>query len=365
MPTHEEAANLLEDGTVALARDETPPPPVKRQVPTLEYAGVHTPKPPPYLPPQLSHTSAFVAPLGEPARHAPAQRKSQRKPTLRYSVTLDEEKRPFLSLPLELLRPANAIVMGIVCIGLLIVPLFALLAFGGAFPLAAFGLVLVLIIIAHYVSVIDETGPEARDELPPPLREVSFWDDFVRPLMQLTFALTVCFGPSVWLFSLAGWRTDSMAAVVGAALAAIAYPFFPAVLLTTVTGTTPLNLAPHRLLKVMAICGVPYLVATLVLLPAAVVLHGLSALMFAEAVASAYELSILRPAATPVSPWLTLPAGGALLLLAVYAGHLFPWWLGRLYRRHHDQFPWLLQRHERREPREPERSSRVPTAAAA
>lgn len=358
VPTPEEAKAILEDGTLQLAPRVTPPPPLppRRRPHALQYAGVTTPKAPAYLPPQLSHANAFVAPLAEPNR-SPAQT-APRKPTLRYSLTLDDERRPFLSLPLELLRPANAIVMGIVCIGLLIVPLFALLAFGGAFPLAAFGIVLLLIVVAHYVSVIDETGPEARDELPPPLREVSFWDDFWRPLMQLAFALALCFGPTVWLFAASGWRTDRVAAVAGAAWAAIAFPFFPAVLLTVVTGTTPLNLSPHRLVRVMAVCGVPYLFATFVLLPAAVVLHALAALFFAEAVSAAYDLSILRPAATPVSPWLTLPAGGAMLVLAVYVGHLFPWWLGRLYRRHHDQFPWLLQRHERREP---ERS--VPVAA--
>ena len=38
-----------------------------------------------------------------------------------------------------------------------------------------------------------------------------------------------------------------------------------------------------------------------------------------------------------------LPALGA----GVYLMHYFMWYLGLMYRSHHDQFPWVLQRHIR------------------
>ena len=43
-------------------------------------------------------------------------------------------------------------------------------------------------------------------------------------------------------------------------------------------------------------------------------------------------------------PYVQLP----LLAVCVYLAHFFCWHLGLLYRAHHDDFPWLMQRHVKR-----------------
>jgi hypothetical protein len=34
-----------------------------------------------------------------------------------------------------------------------------------------------------------------------------------------------------------------------------------------------------------------------------------------------------------------------MLLVGIYLSHAFAWYLGLMYRAHHGQFPWILQRH--------------------
>ena len=49
------------------------------------------------------------------------------------------------------------------------------------------------------------------------------------------------------------------------------------------------------------------------------------------------------------APWLNVLMHPSLeyttLGVAVYFGHFFTWHLGVVYRRHHEKFPWVLQRH--------------------
>ena len=43
--------------------------------------------------------------------------------------------------------------------------------------------------MAHYVNVLEDTGPNTFDELPRPLRNLSFNDDFFTPFCNMTISL--------------------------------------------------------------------------------------------------------------------------------------------------------------------------------
>jgi hypothetical protein len=115
--------------------------------------------------------------------------------------------------------------------------------------------------------------------------------------------------------------------------------FLPAVLLTTVTGTTLLNLRPDRVLAVIRRCGGDYILSVgaflLMLVPSTFYLVA-PRIFFANA-----SSTIIKNMSRE---YVMLP----LLAICVYLAHFFCWHLGLMYRAHHDEFPWLLQRHIRR-----------------
>ena len=345
----EEAAALLDDGTVALAKAGAKArsifrPDDRNERFTLGYASADLTQGrilPSSLPPvESSHRTGEA--LGVRMNAAP-------RDPLAYRQDLAQLKHPFLSLPIELFNPANMIVMGVVFVALLFVPLLGLLTYGGAFPLALFAIVLLVIYVAHYVVVVTRTGPEEESELPTPLAEISLMEDVLRPLGHLLTALAISFGPSLLGFIYGGWDWRHPLCIAAVALLPVAVLCFPAVLLTVIAGVTPLNLAPHRLMKVIALGGVPYLFAALVLLPLVVVLHVGTWIAFYEAILSGFDRSLFYAVGT-TSLMLSLPIAAAFLTLSVYVGHLLPFWVGRIYRLHHEAYPWLLQRHEKTPP---------------
>jgi hypothetical protein len=113
---------------------------------------------------------------------------------------------------------------------------------------------------------------------------------------------------------------------------------FPAVLLTSVTGTTVLNLRPDRLAAVIRISGLQYFVSIILfILAAAPTVYYLgNELLFPGEINGAFFGHIERP-------YVLLPV----LAATVYLLHLFAWHLGMLYREGHAEFPWLAQYHVR------------------
>lgn len=110
--------------------------------------------------------------------------------------------------------------------------------------------------------------------------------------------------------------------------------FFPALLLTLCTSGTLRNLRPDRVLGVIATSGFGYALPLLLWVALALIPRGLS-------------LAVPR-----LQPWFAWPLlVGGTPLLASYLVHALGWTLGDLYRRHQEQFPWVLQRHERTTPR--------------
>ena len=315
--------------------------------PTLSYASQHTPAAPAYTPVQLSHAGIINSGI---ANERPRE-------IIPYEAwNYDPAKRSLTLLPYDLLLPANVIVVLIVFGATVVAELMAFLAIGGAIPLAAVTLILCGLTFAHYVNVVDETGPEGRDEMPPMLRDLSVYDDLLKPLGLGFFALLISFGPAVAILALNDWQPTGSGGAIGIVLALIGLLIYPAVQLTLVAGGTFLNLAPWRVIRVMAVGGSRYLMLTCVLLPATLVIHLIAVVCTTEWITGYFGWPTVSAAMGVTSPskWVLLVVGNTALLFGAYAAHLTAWWLGRLYQRGHAHYGWLLQRHERSEERNPD-----------
>ncbi len=272
-------------------------------------------------------------------------------------------------------------------------------------------IILQFLIVAHYGNVISETGPDGNDELPRFLRDLRFGDDIWSPMIAMLGGFILCYAPALfclvalsagpsWFTVLAisvafvtllvvsfrlmvsimpleltdiRWVEDiflptgaviaSVALTIGpAALCcmldaspasliatggtfALAGTFaFPAVILTLATSGSSVNLRPDRVLESIRICGRRYwapILAWAIAVPAYV-----GGLFGTSSVIVDWVAGTLK-----TKTWLTMTAMTMpLLMVGIYFMHLFCWEIGLLYRRHHEEFPWLFQRHARREP---------------
>lgn len=243
-------------------------------------------------------------------------------------------------LALELLMPANVVVMffgliGYIAAGLMTYALWVGSSLIGIVSLQVLNLPLWLV-LAHYGCVIEDTGPEAKDELPRPLRNFSLGDDIINPAIWWAIALLLCYWPALLLAAPRVPLDPQLRPILVGALALGGSLFLPAVLLTTVAGSTLENLRPDRVLGVMYRCGPEYIISIGAFLLAAV-----SAAMFLILPLAMPGLLHNPVLARLRKPYLFMP----LLTVSVYIGHYFAWHLGAMYREYHDNFPWVLQRH--------------------
>lgn len=262
----------------------------------------------------------------------------------------------FHNIVTELFQPANVLVVVIVFGAHILVQGMTVLTLMGALPMALIAGWIWLTLLAHYVNVIDETGPERRDELPSVMRNVHFSEDFLRPLFALLLAAVICFGPAAYIArEFIAWRlgvllygtaagaasASALAAVAAAAALAIAgFLCFPAVLLTAATSGVYLNLAPHRVLGVVRAAPIRYVIG-LALLAVAIVSYA------AALTAMGYLCLAGAGWTTPSSRQLLIAAAVAYpaLFAAVYFSHWFAWSLGKTYQDYHESFGWVWQRH--------------------
>jgi hypothetical protein len=242
-----------------------------------------------------------------------------------------------VSILLELFQPANAAVMFFVFLFYLIAGKAAQgLDVGSAFvPISLQILnIPVWLIMAHYGSVIEETGLEARDELPRPLRNLDFTQDLLGPFISVLTAGLICYLPAI-IIDIPRIQLDDRTRLCLMLLFELIGSFFlPAVVMTTTTGATLLNLRPDRVLSIIMRCGGDYLLAVGVFM--------LSALPTA--------FYLLAPNTDWINPTMATHLQSAIvympvLAVCVYLMHYFCWLVGLMYRTHHDQFPWVLQRH--------------------
>lgn len=240
----------------------------------------------------------------------------------------------------DLFSPINMVVMLFILLLHILNQMSIFAVMGGLFLLAPSVVLFTALILAHYANVVDETGPEARDELPRPIRGVSFGDDIWRPFTQAAGAMLVCFTPAQ-LVRAYGPASPGIQATYLFLLATGAF-FFPAVLLTLVTSGTVVNLRPDRVLAVIRTIGTRYTISLFCFLLTAagywIVLQG--------TVLFVYRLMSRSPSAAPLVNFVSHPAFlYPALMLVLLVAHYFCWHLGLLYRRFHDHFPWVMQHH--------------------
>lgn len=260
------------------------------------------------------------------------------KAALTYAAgDIDKRVNP-LSAAMELFLPMNVVVM-----------FFILCAhvFNGMMFIAAVGLlflwpVLLLLqglILSHYGNVIDEIGRNESNDLPRPLGDLSLHEDLWAPFVQMAGGIMIAFVvPITVLVTLArkAGLADEWMFLAGGIIGTI---IGPAVLLTTNLSGSTFNLRPDRVLNVMRICGIHYVAVTLVwAVTWPIYFFGWLGFCFA----------LLRLFLGPAyvggglfTEWaLVLPA----LVVGIYLMHYFCWYLGLLYKAHHLEFPWVLQR---------------------
>jgi hypothetical protein len=285
------------------------------------------------------------------------------KTALDYAMRNRARPTQLLRPLLELFMPVNLIVMLFVLIAQVIagtIPLavlFITLTMGVTAMLLVF-LVLPLLlvcgvgVVAHYANVIEDIGPDDRDELPRFLRNMSIREDVWRPCVNFMAALICCFWPVLVL-----WHFDPTShwsgLILTLALIVAGSVFFPAVLLTATTSGSMLNLRPDRVLGTIRTIGWAYLVLVAALLlaeifnAAGVLTTSLNGFVF---------ISQLRS-----KSWLTFgPPAYTILCTGIYLMHYFCWQLGLVYRRDHHRFPWVLQHHISRRAPALTASSRAP-----
>lgn len=240
----------------------------------------------------------------------------------------------------DLFSPINMVVMLFILLLHLFNQISIFAVMGGLFLLAPSVVLFTALILAHYANVVDETGPEARDELPRPIRGVSFGDDIWRPFTQAAGAMLICFVPAHFFLAYAPPGPATLAVYV--VLLGAGTFFFPAILLTLVTSGTIVNLRPDRVISVIRVIGGRYIISLLCFVLSAagywIVLQG--------TVLFVYRLMSRSAPAAPLVNFISHPAFlYPALMIVLLVAHYFCWHLGLLYRRYHDHFPWVMQHH--------------------
>jgi hypothetical protein len=277
--------------------------------------------------------------------------------SLSYAVGDAARQVNLRTLALELFMPGNTAVMFFVFLLYLggyyttgAIKYFTADLFDVIWPFLLINLPMWLI-ISHAGCIIEDTGPDAIEEVPRPLRNLAFGEDIFVPLFRVLLAGVICFAIPLVLYRKLD-PANPMTLPIVLIFTAIGCYLFPAIVLTTVTGTTILNLRPDRLFSVIKQCGLAY--------PVSVILFILAA------VPSIYYLTGKAIFHVPDNKFFLLMDSRTLafplMLLAVYLLHCFCWHLGVMYRDNHPNFPWLAQRHIKEE--RPVRSNKVRSLAS-
>ena len=257
------------------------------------------------------------------------------KPALHYASSHLTRSIGPVSVLIELFTPVNLIVMLVVFGVHLLQAVVFVAALGVCFVWPAVPIIQGLL-LSHFGNVIDDIGRNEHESLPRPLRDLGY-EDLWAPFSQMFAGLTLAYVLPVALALAMPGRTDLWLLLAAAAGTVVA----PALLLTLNTSGATNNLRPDRVLAVMHIAGRHYVAAV-----------ALWAVAWPVYVLGSYGLCICLARWADINlgntrvfgQWLiVLPA----LVAGIYLMHAFMWYLGLVYRAHHEQFPWVLQRHIR------------------
>jgi hypothetical protein len=232
-----------------------------------------------------------------------------------------------------------------------VVTLFFLLTFilsSSAF-LAIFAPVLIVMLIAHFANVIDETGPTGNDEIPALLRSANIFDDFLRPCCQVVGAYIVAISPII----LTNIYVRNLHPAVDFGFSIFMHLMIPAILLTMITSGAFNNLLPSRVFSVIIASGWHYWVVTAIGYVAVVGMF--FAIYVGTKCGGALFHVLFRGPLTGVPSTFGVPiqfvllASPFIVYAAMYLLHVYAWQLGLMYRLHHDQFDWVWQKHDKSE----------------
>lgn len=271
-------------------------------------------------------------------------------PVMAQPVTLGYEHRPRDARPSILapfwwmLRLPNLVACGVVT-------LFFLLTFGIASAgfVIIFAPVLIVMLVAHFANVVDETGPTGNDEIPALLRTANLFDDFLRPFCQVVGAYLLAMSP-IFLTDL---YVAKLHWSVELGMSIFMHLMIPAILLTMITSGAFNNLLPSRIFSVITTSGAHYWIVTFIGYIA--MLAALFALYISARCGGALFHVVFRGPMSTVPAFGPVPIKTALLLWpfiafgTMYLLHVYAWQLGLLYRLHHERFDWVWQKHEKSE----------------
>lgn len=239
----------------------------------------------------------------------------------------------------EMFRLPNLFVMSIVLVAHVALIMMAFPINSGLLIIAPGFIFVACAIIAHYSNVVQEIAIDANDELPRPLRDLNWSEDIFGPFLHICFSLLLCYGPMFFAFRFPA----KFALAYAMGMFIVGTILFPAVFLTKTTSGTILNLAPDRLLRVISSLGLRYLFL--------VALWALALVVYLAgnlcAIVGSLQ-TVWRTLSLPFGINVPLAVGYALLLIGIMLMHGFCWYLGLMYRTHHDGFDWHLQYHKRK-----------------
>jgi hypothetical protein len=263
---------------------------------------------------------------------------------LTYAADDDTRGETAMSLLVKLFQPANTAVLIFLYFGTLIgrAVLAVLSTYTEGLLHTVWPFLIVdlpmWLIVSHLGIVVETTGPDGLDELPRPLGNFEIGQDILTPLWRTCLAGLICFLPTVLIVNVfsfdepAAWFIAIAAYVIGCCA-------FPGVLVTAIAGTTVLNLRPDRVLDVIVQSGPSYLISA----GLSFLTVTLGTFYLAGEMLFPGELDKL-PVGYFKNPFFVMGLSAVFVIVM----HWFGWHLGLIYRRHHQDYPWLAQRHVRK-----------------
>lgn len=237
----------------------------------------------------------------------------------------------------KLFRPINLVVMSFILLAHIAYGFISFVFFSGIMIVFLGPILLFVSMIAHYGNVIDDTGPCSQDELPRPMRNLNSYDDVWNPFRNIALACFYSYGPAI-LALMTPLPLFTRLGIAGA-FALIGTFIAPAVLLTTTTSGSIVNLRPDRVLGTIRVIGgvYPVLVTLFVVgvLPYVTAFVGLN-----MAIVDFFSWQFMRMPLPFFAKWhFCLP----ILFGGIFLTHWFCWTLGQTYRVYHRSFPWAFQ----------------------
>ena len=270
-------------------------------------------------------------------------------PTLHYATAQTSTPPSFFSGLVRLFAPGNMVVMfAIFCMHVLLWPLLFVMHEGFYFIFLAVP-VMIALIVSHYGNVLEDVGPHDKDDLPRPLRDMDWYDDLWLSFCNVFGSLVICYWPLMPITTAMGIERGNPMLLLAllVVFAAMGTFCFPAVLLTLCASGTIYNLRPDRVLRLIAISGPVYFFLMLLwMLTLATYGWGYAATNMA--------LGRLMSGGSGPNLLFGWPVATSALVVGIFLMHYLCYALGLLYRIHHQDFPWILQRHERTTPMLPQ-----------